>query len=196
MPLYGKVYTVYACSDATRRWYEERDAAAGGTGDLEQVPNETAPADGYTDAKRAAMMRETGMDHDVFRGRTLSPVKRYMEASRGNPSAVITRGVKDKTAQWREHDPRDVLRFYGLVDETGLPGGGLKFRVRVHLYLADDHVEVIQMRSPMDGMGRFSLLWRKSRLPRSVIYHDSRSRDIESDKGEDDYIGIDDLAGA
>jgi len=42
-------------------------------------------------------------------------------------------------------------------------------------------------------MDRFSILWRRSKLPKGVIYHDSRGRDIESDKGDEDYYGIDDL---
>lgn len=43
---------------------------------------------------RYAQVRETGMDSTLYRGRKLSPVKRYMEASRGSTSAVLTRGIK------------------------------------------------------------------------------------------------------
>lgn len=99
-------------------------------------------------------LRATGGGADLYRGRKMSPVKRFMEASRGNSSAVITRGVKyvgipmllscgmrhcdgigdnglcrDNTAQWRAHDPKEVLRFYGLLDESHKPfGDRLHFR--------------------------------------------------------------------
>jgi hypothetical protein len=38
-------------------------------------------------------VRETGIDQTLYRGRKMSSVKRFVEASRGNSSAVITRGV-------------------------------------------------------------------------------------------------------
>lgn len=75
-----------------------------------------------------------------------------------------------------------MLRFYGLLDETGKPFGD-RVHYRVHFYQAEDTVEVVEMRAPNDGRGRFSFLWKKAKLPKSIIFHDSRSRDIESDKG-------------
>jgi len=145
--LYGKAYTLHSCNDFTRRWYAARDLAAGGDGSLMQPDDVTAPTDKYTSERTAAMMRDTGAAHDTYRGRKLSPVKRYMEASRGSSSAMLTRGVKDTAEQWRAHDPRAVLRFYGLIDETAAPGGH-KVKFRVHLYLSDDCMELIQMRYP------------------------------------------------
>jgi hypothetical protein len=63
----------------------------------------------------------------------------------------------------------------------------------VRYFLCDDTVELIEIRKPNDGRDRFSCLWKRARLPRELIFHDSRSRDIEADKGDGDYYSVADL---
>lgn len=128
----------------------------------------------------------------TYHGREMTSIKRFLEASRGSTSAVLTKGVRDKTAQWRAHDSRDALKFKGIIDERDKEGG-LRLPVTVAYYLADDAVEVTIVRSPGDGLGRFSCLWKRAPLPKGLIWHDSRPRDVESDKGEEDYVTADDL---
>jgi hypothetical protein len=64
---------------------------------------------------------------------------------------------------------------------------------RVQYYLADDTMELLEMRTPNDGRDRNAALWKRARMPRHVIFADSRSRDIEADKGDEDYYGPDDF---
>ena len=140
-----------------------------------QPADTPVPHDGYTDERAAATVRacglasaaadrrhmcaillppqarETGIDQSIYRGRKMSSVKRFVEASRGNSSAVITRGVKcvvlpplrrararrtldsacclfrcrDKTAQWRAYDSSECLTLYGMLDETSKFGGAV-----------------------------------------------------------------------
>ncbi len=82
--------------------------------------------------------RETGADQTGYYGKKANPLKRFMEATLGNPSAVQIRGVKDGKGKFLEND-RAVLRFFGIWDDrTNVYGAKLRFNV--HYFLADDTV--------------------------------------------------------
>ena len=85
-----------------------------------------------------AQARETGADQTGFYGRKANPLKRFMEATLGNPSAVQIRGIKDGKGKFLEKD-RAVLRFFGVWDDRSRVYGA-KLRFNVHYFLADDTV--------------------------------------------------------
>lgn len=203
-PLPADPYT--AAKDATMR----RDAGFTGTLSSMRLGGSPAvggaggsPGGGFDASRSGSGLGASGGGHggghggaagsETYHGRQMTAIKRFLEASRGSTSAVLTKGVRDKTAQWRAHDTRDALKFRGVIDERDKEGG-LRLPVVVAYYLGDDSVEVSIERAPGDGLGRFSCLWKRAPLPKGLIWHDSRPRDVESDKGEGDYVGVDDLA--
>ena len=82
--------------------------------------------------------RETGADQTGYYGKKANPLKRFMEATLGNPSAVQIRGVKDGKGKFLDND-RVVLRFFGIWDDRSSVYGA-KLRFNVHYFLADDTV--------------------------------------------------------
>ncbi len=82
--------------------------------------------------------RETGSDSSGYYGKKAHPMKRYMEATLGNPSAVQIRGIPDAMKKFLDHD-REVLRFHGIWDDRSSVYGS-KIRFNVHYFLADDTV--------------------------------------------------------
>eukprot|EP01138_Halocafeteria_seosinensis_P016387 gb/GECG01016718.1/.p1 GENE.gb/GECG01016718.1/~~gb/GECG01016718.1/.p1 ORF type:complete len:823 (+),score=122.84 gb/GECG01016718.1/:1-2469(+) len=183
--IYGKTYHIYGCDTATRRFFERTSEAP------EQPPDEDPPGDKYTAERTQFMLRESGMDSSTYRGKRTSPVKRYMEAQRGNPSATQTRGTADKYQQFLDHD-RDVLRFSGYWDDRDRVYGD-QHLYTISYYLMDDEIEVLEVHEPNDGKDRFPALYRKGPLPKKTMVVDSRARDIEDDCGEDDYYHWTDL---
>ncbi len=103
--LLGRTYKVYGADDFTRRFFRQNGVTL--------APNEEKPVDKFTDAREAFMRRETGKEVDAWRGKRMSPVKRFMEATRGNANPRLTRGVPDSLGQFLRHDGQ-VLRFKGL----------------------------------------------------------------------------------
>lgn len=63
----------------------------------------------------------------------------------------------------------------------------------LRFFLGDDTVDITEVRAPNDGRDRNSALWKRSRLPRIFMVHDSRSRDIEAEKGDADYYDVNDF---
>jgi Ca2+-binding EF-hand superfamily protein len=174
----GRTYKVYATDDFTRRFFAQND--------IQLEPNEQGPSDKFTDAREAFMRRETGREVDAWRGKRMSPVKRFMEATRGNANPRLTRGVPDSLGQFLRHDGR-VLRFRGLWDDTDKVYGQ-KHYVSVRYYLSDDTFEVLEIKQTNDGGEPFRALFKRAQLPLGATYQDSRSRDIEDDIGKQSYV--------
>ena len=176
--LLGRTFKVYGADEFTRRFFKQNG--------ITLAADEEKPVDKFTDAREAFMRRETGKEVDAWRGKRMSPVKRFMEATRGNANPRLTRGVPDSLGQFLRHDGQ-VLRFRGLWDDTDKVYGQ-KHYVSVRYYLSDDTFEVLEIKQTNDGGEPFRALFKRGPLPHSATYQDSRSRDIEDDIGKQSYV--------
>ena len=153
--------------------------------------NIEVPSDSYATLRQSVKARDTGSDPSGYYGKKANPMKRFMEASLGNPSAVQIRGIRDGKKRFLDQD-RVVLRFYGVWDDTTAVYGS-KLRFTINYYLADDTVEVLEIHEPNDGRQRFGPLLKRQPLPKRFVITDDRSRGIEDDNGYDDYYTYEDF---
>ena len=142
LALFGRAMRILACDARTRRWYEAQGVAQ--PHDIvvhapkpHHMSAAASPVPGGPAVAAAAPV--------PFYGKRVNPEKRYLEvggnegrsiknvapstpcfsslacvqAMRGSTSATLTRGIEDRAAQFRAHDPRDVLRFKGVYDDRG-----------------------------------------------------------------------------
>lgn len=181
--VYGRAFRVTAVDDFTRTFCSDHGAELGA--------NQEAPKDSYTSLRETIKARETGADQTGFYGKKANPLKRFMEATLGNPSAVQIRGIKDGKGKFLEKD-RAVLRFFGVWDDRSRVYGA-KLRFNVHYFLADDTVEVLEVHAPNSGRDKWPALLKRQPLSRSVLITDDRTRGIEDDNGYDDYYTEDDF---
>jgi len=181
--IYGRVFRITGADDFTRRFFSDN-----GTELEENIP---VPADSYTTLRETLKARETGSDPTGYYGKKANPMKRFMEASLGNPSAVQIRGITDTKKKFLDHD-RVVLRFHGIWDDTGSVYGS-KLKYTIHYYVADDTVEVLEVHEPNCGRQKFGPLLKRQPLPKQVLVTDDRARGIEDDKGSGEYYTADDF---
>ena len=178
LALLGRTFKVYGADDFTRRFYAEHAKPL--------APNQRVPVDKYSAEREAFMKRETGGELGVWRGKRMSPVKRFMEATRGNANPRLTRGVPDSLGQFLKYDGV-ILRFKGLWDDTDKVYGQ-KHYVNVRYHLADDTVEVLEEKTANDGSEPWKAIYKRAPLPLDDTFQDARSRDIEDDVGKDSYV--------
>lgn len=145
----------------------------------------------YNSSQETLKGRDTGADGEIFRGKKTNPLKRFMEASLGNASNVQRCGQSDALRKFLDND-RKVLRFFGVWDDRDTVYGDRLF-FRIHYFLADDTVEVLEVHQPNSGRDRFPALLKRQRVPRDVRYNDDRARGVEDDNGDNDYYDADDL---
>lgn len=176
--LYGRVFRIVAADEFTHKFCAERGRPL--------AADISAPADGYTTLRDTIKARETGSDQSGYYGKKANPMKRFMEATLGNASAVQIRGIADGKKKFLEHD-RKVLRFYGFWDDRRAVFGDT-LHMMVHYFLADDTVEMLESHRNNSGRDRFPAILSRQRLPKNIMYNDDRSRGIEDDNGDDDYF--------
>ena len=182
--LYGRTFRIVSCDAATRAWYEAKD--------IPQPENIGFPDDAYTSLRETVKVRDTGADSEVFRGKKSNPLKRFMEASLGNASNVQRCGVPDTLKKFLEND-RKVLRFYGVWDDRDRVYGDRLF-FRVHYFLSDDTMEVLEEHKVNSGRDRFPALLKRQRVSSDIsLYGDDRARGVEDDDGADNYYNFHDL---
>lgn len=182
--LYGRTFRIVSCDAATRRWFESRD--------IPQPEDMGFPSDSYTSLRETQKVRDTGADSDVFRGKKSNPLKRFMEASLGNASNVQRCGVPDSLKKFLAND-RKVLRFYGVWDDRDRVYGDRLF-FRVHYFLSDDTMEVLEEHKVNSGRDRFPALLKRQRVSSDLsLYDDDRARGVEDDNGSDKYYTFADL---
>lgn len=149
--LYGRTFHIVDCSGSTREHLEVLG--------VHVPPAEPLPRDPYTQSRSSAMQRETGADPSVYRGIMTNPMKTFMEARLGK----FTR-PSGKLASFLAND-RKVLRFQCAWDDRGSMFGSLH-KYKLHYYLEDDTVEVVNVHEDNSGEDRFGKLLGRSRLPK------------------------------
>lgn len=181
--IYGRTFRIVACDAATRAWFEESG--------IPQPEDIGFPDDSYTTLRETLKVRDTGADSSTFRGKKSNPLKRFMEASLGNASNVQRCGIPDSLKRFLEND-RKVLRFYGVWDNRDAVYGERIF-FRIHYFLSDDTMEVLEQHQPNSGRDRFPALLKRQRIPIDLAYNDDRARGVEDDNGFNEYYTHDDL---
>jgi len=181
--LYGRTFRIVGCDSSTRAWYEEKGLA--------QPEDVGFPEDAYTSLRETVKVRDTGADSEVFRGKKSNPLKRFMEASLGNASNVQRCGIPDSLQKFLAND-RKVLRFYGVWDDRERVYGDRLF-FRVHYFLSDDTMEVLEEHKVNSGRDRFPALLKRQRVSTRLSYNDDRSRGVEDDNGFEEYYTYADL---
>ncbi len=98
--------------------------------------------------------------HNFNHNRKMDEFKGYMEARLGKQADSTSVVMK-----FLQND-RKVLRFFCTWDEP-LPGGEIERRpFRLHYFLADDTVEVLEVSEPNSGRDPFPLLLKRMKLPK------------------------------
>lgn len=120
------------------------------------------PTDRYTMDLGKRRSRETGRDPTVPRGKPITALKTYAEATLGRSVAV-----SQNLGQFLEND-RKVLRFYCEWDTQGDLYGGVN-RYTVHFFVTDGTVEVREVHTANNGKDPWPMLLSRRRLPKD--YH-------------------------
>jgi len=149
--IYSKVFKLVDCNAKTKEWLLE---ARG------EVPQALPyPDDQFGNYMQARTLRETGTDPEVSRNRRMHPMKYFMEARLGKPAN------RYDVPQFLGNEGK-VLRFEAIWDDTNrLYGDVLPFTLLY--YLADDTLEVLQVKENNNGRAPFPKLLKRSKLPRS-----------------------------
>jgi len=165
--LYNRTFHVYGCNKETRAWCQRngRDLPA----DLR------VPEDDYV--KR---MKSLKSDTNKL---LKTPMKIYTEALCGK--AV---GATEKLGSFLEHG-RKVLRFHAFWDDRKSMYGELN-RYVLHYFLADNTIEILEVKTVNSGKGDFPLLLARKQLPKdweTDIYM------IDKNKEQSRYVSEKDL---
>jgi len=91
-------------------------------------------------------------------------------ATRRGASEIFSPAVKPFTAETKAFFEYGdiVLRFYGVWDDRNALFGVLK-TVRIHYYLADHTLEILQDFSPNDGRDRNHSLMKRMKVPKGIF---------------------------
>jgi len=140
--LYGRNFHLYDCDDFTRAHFAEIGAP--------QPEPDMLPNDQFT------------MKHTVEPGthkKQMHPMKEWMEASLGKQM-----GVEISATQKFLKNDGNVLRFYCVWDDQKLLGE--KRPYILHYFLADDTVEVMEVKQANSGRDAFPALYKRAKLPK------------------------------
>ena len=167
--IYGRVFQIIGCNPSTAQYLEE----SCGRGAQENLGY---PDDLYESARNDIMLRETGADFTVSRNVAKNPMKKFMEATLGN--TVNNKGLSG----FLNYD-RMVLRFTCVWDDTTAMFGD-KNHFKLHYFVANDTVEVLDVPSPNNGRDPFPLLLKRAPLPKGWKTEDANGRADESPPSE------------
>jgi len=179
LSILGRRVRITSCDPATRAFYESADGA-------EPQPHDDAePEDEYTTTRRAIAARETGSAAGAWHGVRSSPIQRYAEATLGNPSGKQIRAAPDTLGRFLRHGGVR-LTFRGVIEDPR--PFAPQNRVTITVFPEDDTVDIVEVYGHNKGYdSTSSRLLNRSRLPRSPVVHDDRTRSIEDDNGDSDY---------
>jgi Ca2+-binding EF-hand superfamily protein len=142
MTFYGRTFRITNCDQRTREFYRAKGIELSGS---EGVPE---------DPVRAASRPPTAT------ARPPDDHKKFMEARLGK-----CMDNKEEIAQFLAND-RKVLRFFCFWDDRGLGGDSERREFRLHYFLADDTVEVLEVNRPNSGRDPWPALLKRMKLPK------------------------------
>jgi len=158
LSFHGRTYHIINCDDFTRKYF-----ANAGTPQPENLPS---PADVYNTRRALMKERDTGADQTIARGKKQNPLKKFMEASLGNPSPRMRVGTQsDNLSRFLKND-RKVLRFYGLWDDSESLYGQVH-KYTINFFLATGELEVLEINKPNEGRDHFPCFLKRSKVERA-----------------------------
>jgi len=140
--VYGRIFRIIDSDEFTKQFH---DAIGRPLGDPE-----SHPVDEFT---------QKNMHVPETRHKAMHPFKEYMEARLGKPMLPSIAA----TQQFLNNDGK-VLRFYALWDDTDTYGE--KRPYVLHYFLADDTIEVLEVRQPNSGRDPFPCFLSRSKVPK------------------------------
>lgn len=143
LDLYGRVFHIFDADAATREFYAQNNKPL----DEAEIPL----PDDFT--KKNTVL--TTSHHKL-----MFPAKQYMEARLGKQVDTVYTAVQ----QFLRNDNK-VLRFYCV--HTDLSIMGEKRPYILHYFLADDSVEVLEVKQPNSGRPPFAALLKRQPLPKN-----------------------------
>lgn len=148
--IYGRVFTLTDCDGFTRTFLEKLGI------EVPQAIEE--PTDGYTSTRAAVKAHVGGRPRPVN-----DALIRGVEASLGASSHLLE---GDRLGQFLDND-RKVLRFYMAWDDRKKLYGELRPFI-LHYYLADDHMEVVEVKTRNNGRDPFPLFVKKGKVYKNI----------------------------
>jgi hypothetical protein len=146
LSIYGRVFRLVDCDDFTRAFFSNNGVDLGNP--------ENYPLDPFTKKHTVEATRHNKLMH---------PHKEFMEASLGKQMGVEIQA----TQKFLKNDGK-VLRFYCVWADNKMYGEIRPYIV--HYFLADDTVEVLEVRQPNSGRDPFSSLLKRQKLPK--VFHE------------------------
>jgi len=153
MTFYGRTFRLVDCDQRTRDFYALKG--------FQLSPPEVIPEDPVRSRSRpstAQVAREVLRDADGRR--MVDDYKGYMEARLGK-----CQDDKEVIVQFLAND-RKVLRFFCHWDDRGAGGDAERREFRLHYFLADDTVEVLEVNKPNSGRDPWPALLKRMKLPK------------------------------
>lgn len=142
LSIYGRIFRLTDCDDFTRAFFANNGCDLG--------PPENVPLDPFTKKHTVEPTRHNKMMHTH---------KEFMEASLGKQMGVSI----EATQKFLKNDGK-VLRFYCVWSDNKMYGEQSPYIL--HYFLADDTVEVVEVRQPNSGRDPFSCLLKRQKLPK------------------------------
>lgn len=176
LSLYGRIFKINDADAFTRDFYSSNG--------VELTDAEPVPEDNFT--------KRNTVEPTTF-NKLMHPMKEHMEASLGKQM-----GVNIKATQKFLKNDRKVLRFYCIFRDDKLYGEVRPYIV--HFYLADDTIEVLEVRDDNSGRDNCPALLKRQKLPKkfneltadcSAIGTKQRDPQIEYYTEEDIKMGTD-----
>jgi hypothetical protein len=140
--LYARKFYIYDCDEFTRTFFNETGIPLG-----EPV---AVPSDAFT--------RKNTVEPVTFK-KLMHPAKEHMEASLGKQMGVDIQS----TQKFFRYD-REVLRFFCVFHDELMLGESRPYVV--HYFLADDTVEVMEVKQANSGRDNFPAFLKRSKLPK------------------------------
>lgn len=146
LSIYGRIFRLVDCDDFSRAFFANNGCDLG--------PPENYPLDPFT--------KKHTVEHTIH-NKLMHPHKEFMEASLGKQMGVEIQA----TQKFLKNDGK-VLRFYCVWHDNQMYGEQRPYIL--HYFLADDTVEVLEVRQANSGRDPFSSLLSRQKLPK--IFHE------------------------
>jgi len=169
--LYNRTFRITKCDDFAREFFTR---AGMNVGAEEPVPRD--------EAHRSQIVRPTSAAQDgeipsANHGRQRNDMTNYYEALLGK-----SQDKKETVTKYLAND-RKVLRFYCTWDERSPDGIVDKRPFIVQFFLADDTVEVLEVKQPNSGRDNFPKLLKRMKLPKHASHGGVTSGGEQADAG-------------
>lgn len=142
LSIYGRTFHIYDCDDFTRAFFAESGLALG--------PPLAPPMDAFT--------KKHIKEPTTFK-KLMHPMKEWQEASLGKQMGLDIRA----TQKFLKND-RCVLRFFCVWKDEKMYGETRPYVL--HYFLADDTVEIMEVKQANSGRDGYPALLKRSKLPK------------------------------